>query len=65
MVETMLAQLAPEFGFNPANTAIYNVGFRNRVLSSLSAERLQIIYADEEIAGVRRQLNLLRRLGLI
>src|SRR5262249_14438351 len=33
MVETVLAQLAPEFGFSPADTASYNVHFRNPALS--------------------------------
>jgi hypothetical protein len=65
MVETVLAQLAPEFGFSTANPATYNVSYRNRVLSSLTAERLQIIYANEGIAGVRQQLQLLRKAGII
>jgi len=65
MVETVLAQLAPEFGFNPMNTANYNLKFRNPTFSSMTAERLQIIYANEGIDGVRKQLQLLRRHGII
>src|SRR5215831_11731942 len=65
MVETILAQLAPEFGFSPANTAIYNLNYRNPALSSLTAERLQIIYANEGIDGVRQQLQSLRKAGVI
>jgi hypothetical protein len=65
MVETVLAKLAPEFGFDPGNAASYNLGYRNRVLSSLTAERLQIIYANQGIAGVRQQLQLLRKAGVI
>jgi len=40
-----------------SNVAVYNVGFRNRVLSSLTAERLQIIYANDGIQGVREQMT--------
>ena len=65
MVETVLAQLAPEFGFNPASIAAYNLGFRNPALSSLSAERLQVIYANEGVDGVRNQLKTLRKKGRI
>jgi hypothetical protein len=65
MVEAVLAQLAPEFGFNPASVAAYNLGYRNPALSSLTAERLQVIYANEGIDGVRQQLRLLRKKGRI
>ena len=65
MVETVLAQLAPEFGFNPANTTAYNLQYRNPALSSLTAERLQIIYASQGVDGVRKQLRVLRRNGII
>src|ERR1700756_1132991 len=47
MVETVLAQPAPEFGFDPANTTAYNLRYRNPALSSLTAERLQTIYANK------------------
>jgi hypothetical protein len=63
MVETVLAKLASEFGFDPGNVTAYNLGYRNRVLSVLTAERLQIIYANQGIAGVRQQLQLLRKSG--
>jgi hypothetical protein len=65
MVETILAQLAPEFGYSPASAAVYNIQFRNRVLSSLTAEQLQIIYANDGVQGVREQLQLLRKTGHI
>jgi hypothetical protein len=42
-----------------------SVLFHNRVLSTLTAERLQIIYANDGIQGVREQLKLLRRTGHI
>jgi len=65
LVETVLAQLAPEFGFDPANTTVYNLQYRNPALSSLTAERLQIIYANQGVEGVRKQLQVLRRNGII
>jgi hypothetical protein len=64
MVEAVLAKLAPEFGFSPDLTN-YNPGYRNRVLSSLTAERLQIIYANSGLNGVRQELQLLRKGGII
>jgi hypothetical protein len=64
MVETVLAQLAPQFGFDPTNAATYNLNYRNRILSSLTAERLQIIYANQGIGGVRQQLQSLRKAGV-
>src|SRR5262249_58084213 len=39
-VEVLLQQLAPAFGFNPADASIYNNKFRNTTLSFSSAERL-------------------------
>jgi hypothetical protein len=65
MVETVLAQLAREFGFDPTNTTAYNLQYRNPALSSLTAERLQIIYASKGVEGVRKQLRLLRQNGII
>ena len=62
IIEIVLGQLAPEFGFN-ANAANYNVQFRNRVFSALTAERLQVIYAYAGLDGVRAQLRVLRRTG--
>jgi hypothetical protein len=64
MVEAVLAKLAPEFGFSPDLTN-YNPGYRNRVLSLLTAERLQIIYANSGLNGVRQELQLLRKDGII
>jgi hypothetical protein len=65
MVEAVLAQLGPEFGYSSSNAAVYNVRLRNRVLSTRTAERLQIIYANVGIQGVREQLKLLRKTGHI
>jgi hypothetical protein len=46
-------------------TRIKAMAFRNPALSSLTAERLQVVYANEGIDGVRQQLELLRKKGRI
>ena len=55
--EAILQQLAPKFGFNPADTANYNNLFRNRVLSLLTAERLFMIYSEKGIEGVEKEVR--------
>jgi hypothetical protein len=62
---TILAKLAPDYGFDPADTAKYNNGFRNPVLSFLSAERVLIRYNADGLTGVRRDLDALRRAKVI
>jgi hypothetical protein len=64
-VEVLLQQLAPAFGFNPADAATYNNKFRNPVLSFSSAERLLIIYSEKGLDGARKQLQELRERGVI
>ena len=64
-VEVLLQQLAPSFGFNPADTSNYNNKFRNPALSFSSAERLLILYSQSGLDGVREQLQLLRQHGVI
>jgi len=64
-VEVLLQQLAPGFGFNPADATNYNNKFRNPVLSFSSAERLLIIYSQAGLEGVRKQLQELRAHGII
>jgi hypothetical protein len=61
IVEPLLAELASEFGFNAGDVATYNLRYRNPALSCLSAERLQVIYANQGLNGVRQQLQMLRR----
>lgn len=58
--QVILEKLAPEFGFNPADTANYNNHFRNPVLSFMTAERLLIVYSEQGLDGVRKQLQELR-----
>jgi len=59
-VQILLRELAPEFGFDANDTAGYNNGFRNPVLSFLTAERLLMIYGDKGLQGVRNELRKLR-----
>src|SRR5205823_4869494 len=44
--QQLLATLAPKFGYDPTQRAVYNTKYRNPVLSYVSAERLQIIYTN-------------------
>lgn len=64
-VAVVLAQLAPEFGYDAADVARYNTAFRNPALAYLSAERLGIIYAERGLDGVRRELKRLRQSGVL
>jgi len=54
--DEILRQLAPEFGFNPADTANYNNRFRNPVLSNLTAERLVMIYSAQGMQGIKKAI---------
>jgi len=60
----ILQTLAPEFGFNSAD-ANYFLAFRNPVLSFFTAERLEILYSEKGIDGVRREVKKLRDSGVI
>jgi hypothetical protein len=62
-VQTVLAKLAPLFGYNPADTARYNNKFRNVILSNESAERLYMLYSNEGIAAVSKEIHHLKRDG--
>jgi len=61
----LLAALAPEFGYDPADTTTFNTRFRNPALSYLSGERLLVLYGGEGLAGVREQLKRLRQNGVL
>ena len=63
--QVILRTLAPEFGFDPNQVAAYNNGFRNPVLSFLTAERLLIVYGNSGLDGVRVEINKLRGRGII
>lgn len=55
--QAILQELAPGFGFNPADTANYNNRYRNRTLSLITGERLMIIYSEKGLEGVRAELH--------
>ena len=57
----ILAKLAPDYGFDPTDAAKFNNGFRNPALSYLSAERILIRYNHDGLAGVRRDLDALKK----
>ncbi len=64
-VTVLLAQLAPEFGYDAADAATFNTRFRNPALSHLSGERLLVIYGGKGLDAVRMELKRLRQLGVI
>jgi hypothetical protein len=65
VVQKLLAQLAPEFGYAPADAARYNTKYRNRALAYLSAERLYMLYTSGGLEAVRGQLATLRAQKII
>jgi hypothetical protein len=60
-VQIILAKLAPNYGYDPANAAVYNNGFRNPVLSFSTAEHLLMLYSDKGLAGVQAELDKLKK----
>ena len=64
-VQVLLQNIAPNFGYNPSDTATYNNNFRNVVLSYLSPERLMMIYAKQGLSAVTSEVQNLRHLHLI
>ena len=65
VAQLVLANLAPAFGFDPADAARYNTKYRNPVLSHLSAERIYILYTAGGLNAVRSELHRLRNHGVI
>lgn len=64
-VQVVLKTVARRFGYDPGDTGIYNTRFRNPVLANLSAERLQILYADGGVNAVAGEIERLKRAGII
>jgi hypothetical protein len=62
---TILAKLAPDYGYDPADPSKYNNAFRNPVLTFLSAERVLIRYNNDGLTGVRRDLDALKKAKVI
>jgi hypothetical protein len=65
VVQVLLQKLAPQFGFDPANVAVYNNNFRNVVLAYLSPERLAILYGKGGLAAVSKEVTKLRMRHII
>jgi hypothetical protein len=65
VAQKLLAKLAPEFGYAPADAARYNTKYRNRALAYLSAERLYMLYTSGGLDAVRVQLAKLRAQKII
>ncbi len=63
--ELFLKTIAPQFGFDPTDTARYNNAFRNTALSYLTAERLVILYGKGGIDAVTNEVKKLRRRGIL
>jgi hypothetical protein len=63
--QVLLAKLAPQYGYDPTNVAVFNNKFRNVVLAFLSPERLSILYSNGGLAAVKREVDKLQRLRVI
>ncbi len=63
--ELFLRTLAPKFGYDPADATRYNTGYRNPVLTHLSAERVFILYATGGLPRVEQEVGKLKSLGLV
>lgn len=55
----LIAKLAPLYGFDPTNVAVYNTRFRNPIFANTSEERLLIVYANGGLAAVQVELDAL------
>ena len=63
--EIFLRTLAPKFGYDPADATRYNTQYRNVVLAHLSAERVQILYANGGIGRVEQEVTKLKAAGAL
>jgi hypothetical protein len=59
----LIAQLAPRYGFDPADVMNYNTRYRNVVFANVSQERITILYGNGGLAAVRAELDALRARG--
>ena len=63
--DLVLRQLAPQYGYTASDTANYMTKYRNVALSNLGGEHIQIVFANEGLPGVARDLDRLRKKGAI
>jgi hypothetical protein len=64
-MQVVLADLAPEYGVDPNNTAKFNNSFRNVVLAHYPAESIYITYTQKGEAGVKALIDKLVESGVI
>jgi hypothetical protein len=64
-VQVLLAEVAPQFGYDAGDVSRYNNFFRNVVLSNLSPERLMVLYDKQGIERFVDEIRKLRHLHLI
>ena len=62
-MQVILADLAPDFGIDPSNTAVFNNSFRNVVLANYPAESIYITYTQKGEAGVKAMIEKLAESG--
>jgi len=63
--QTILQTLAPRYGYDPANASVYNNSYRNPALSFLTGEHILMLYSSQGLAGVRAELDRLRKAHII
>ncbi len=63
--DALLVALAPKFGVDVNDKAAFNLKYRNPVLTWMSAERLQMIYAAGGLDAVAAEIGKLRSAGTI
>jgi len=59
--QTILATLAPRYGYDPSNVSVYNNGFRNPVLTFMTGEHLLMLYSEQGLAGVQAEIDKLKK----
>ena len=64
-MQVVLADLAPEYGIDPNNTAVFNNSFRNVVLAHYPAESIYMTYTQKGEAGVKALVNKLVESGAL
>jgi hypothetical protein len=64
-MQVVLADLAPQFGVDPTNTAVFNNSFRNVVLAHYPAESIYITYTQKGENGVKAMIEKLVESGVL
>ena len=64
-MQVVLQDLAPQFGFDPNNTSVFNNSFRNVVLAHFPAESIYISYTQAGKQGVKEMIQKLVQAGIL